>query len=105
MVQLQPQVHHLDAMDELPKGRGAKGKKEDEERPAEPEARAIDVKVKGAEDGGAMLHGNLDLLKKMQEEQWKNFEWIDAEVSVGLAVAPLVFPHCNNEHDLIRTSF
>lgn len=68
-------------MDELPKTRGAKGKREDEERPAETEARAIDVKVKGAEDGGAMLHGNLDLLKKMQEEQWKNFEWVDAEVS------------------------
>lgn len=69
-------------MDELPKSKGARGKKEDDERPAEPEARAIDVKVKGAEDGGAMLQGNLDLLKKMQEEQWKNFEWVDAEVSI-----------------------
>jgi hypothetical protein len=79
-------------MDEMPKGRGAKGKKEDEERPAEAEARAIDVKVKGAEDGGAILHGNLDLLKKMQEEQWKNFEWIDAEVSVRLCGGPSVSP-------------
>ena len=84
MVQLQPQVHHLDAADELPKARGAKGRKEDEDRPAEAEARAIDVKVKGAEDGGAVLHGNLDLLKRMQEEQWKNFEWVDAEVSTCL---------------------
>ncbi|EPS32709.1 hypothetical protein PDE_07669 [Penicillium oxalicum 114-2] len=79
VVQLQPQVHHLDAADELPKARGAKGRKEDEDRPAEAEARAIDVKVKGAEDGGAVLHGNLDLLKRMQEEQWRNFEWVDAE--------------------------
>lgn len=64
----------------MPKGRGSKGKKDDEERPAETEARAIDVKIKGAEDGGAMLQGNLELLKKMQEEKWKKFEWVDAEV-------------------------
>jgi hypothetical protein len=67
-------------MDEIPKGRGSKGKKDDEDRPAEPEARAIDVKIKGAEDGGAILQGNLELLKKMQEEKWKKFEWVDAEV-------------------------
>lgn len=102
MVQLQPQVHHLDAMDELPKSKGARGKKDDEERP-EPEARAIDVKVKGAEDGGAMLQGNLDLLKKMQEEQWKNFEWIDAEVSVLLRGGHLGFSRYNDEPGLIRT--
>lgn len=79
-------------MDELPKGRGGKGKKEDEERPAETEARAIDVKVKGAEDGGAILHGNLDLLKKMQEEQWNNFEWVDAEVSIHRRGGHFEFP-------------
>ncbi|KAJ6102369.1 hypothetical protein N7486_004796 [Penicillium sp. IBT 16267x] len=78
VVQLHPQLHHIDAMDELPKARGAKGKKDEEER-AEPEARAIDVKVKGAEDGGAMLVGNLDLLKRMQEEKWKTLDWVDAE--------------------------
>ncbi|KAJ5098225.1 hypothetical protein N7532_005226, partial [Penicillium argentinense] len=79
VVQLHPQLHHLDAMDEMPKGRGAKGKKEEEERPAESEARAIDVKIKGAEERGAMLVGNLDLLKKMQEEKWKKYDWVDAE--------------------------
>ncbi|KAJ5897686.1 hypothetical protein N7504_007974 [Penicillium tannophilum] len=78
VVQLHPQLHHIDALDELPKARGAKGKKDEEER-AEPEARAIDVKVKGAEDGGAMLVGNLDLLKRMQEEKWKTLDWVDAE--------------------------
>lgn len=82
VVQLHPQLHHLDALDELPKGRGSKGKKDDEERPAESEARAIDVKIKGAEDGGAMLVGNLDLLKRMQEERWKTFDWVDAEVGL-----------------------
>jgi hypothetical protein len=67
-------------MDEMPKGRGMKNKKDDDERPNDSEARAIDVKIKGAEDGGAMLVGNLDLLKRMQEEKWKKFDWIDAEV-------------------------
>lgn len=67
-------------MDEMPKGRGLKNKKDDDERPNDSEARAIDVKIKGAEDGGAMLVGNLDLLKRMQEEKWKTFDWIDAEV-------------------------
>lgn len=67
-------------MDEIPKGRGAKGGKKDEEERAEPEARAIDVKVKGADDGAAMLAGNLELLKRMQEEKWKKFDWMDAEV-------------------------
>lgn len=68
-------------MDEMPKGRGGKGKKDDEERPAESEARAVDVKIKGADDGGAVLVGNLDLLKRMQDEKWKKFDWVDAEVS------------------------
>lgn len=77
-------------MDELPKARGAKGKKDEEER-AEPEARAIDVKVKGAEDGGAMLVGNLDLLKRMQEEKWKTLDWVDAEVCLRLDGYPFRF--------------
>lgn len=64
----------------MPKGRGLKNKKDDDERPNDSEARAIDVKIKGAEDGGAMLVGNLDLLKRMQEEKWKTIDWVDAEV-------------------------
>ncbi|KAF9889550.1 hypothetical protein FE257_007260 [Aspergillus nanangensis] len=80
VVQLHPQLHHLDAMDEMPKtGRGKGRKDEDDGRP-EPEARTIDVKIKAAEDGeAAMVAGNLDLLKKMQEEKWGKYEWVDAE--------------------------
>ncbi|KAL4885154.1 hypothetical protein BJY04DRAFT_214494 [Aspergillus karnatakaensis] len=79
VVQLHPQLHHLDAMDEMPKARGGKGRKEGEEDRPEPEARTIDVKVKGAEDREVMVPGNLDLLKRMQDEQWKTYDWIDAE--------------------------
>ncbi|KAL4873987.1 Sin-like protein conserved region-domain-containing protein [Aspergillus spectabilis] len=79
VVQLHPQLHHLDAMDEMPKARGGKGRKEGEEDRPEPEARTVDVKVKGAEDREVMVPGNLDLLKRMQDEQWKSYDWIDAE--------------------------
>ncbi|KAL4903778.1 hypothetical protein BDW74DRAFT_179364 [Aspergillus multicolor] len=78
VVQLHPQLHHLDAMDEMPKARAGKRKEGDEER-AEPEARAVDVKVKGAEDREVIMPGNLDLLKQMQDEQWKTYDWVDAE--------------------------
>ncbi|OJJ04326.1 hypothetical protein ASPVEDRAFT_43794 [Aspergillus versicolor CBS 583.65] len=79
VVQLHPQLHHLDAMDEMPKGRSGKGRKEGEEERPEAEARAVDVKVKGAEDRDVMVPGNLDLLKRMQDERWKGYDWVDAE--------------------------
>lgn len=65
----------------MPKGKGARAKKDDDDRPIESEARAIDIKVKAAEDGEAAANaGNLDLLKQMQDEKWKTFGWFDAEV-------------------------
>ncbi|PYH43943.1 uncharacterized protein BP01DRAFT_358120 [Aspergillus saccharolyticus JOP 1030-1] len=81
VVQLHPQLHHLDAMDEIPaKGKGKARKEGEEDRPGESEARAIDVKIKAAEDGeAAMVAGNLELLKQMQDEKWKDYEWVDAE--------------------------
>ncbi|RAL04697.1 uncharacterized protein BO80DRAFT_499486 [Aspergillus ibericus CBS 121593] len=81
VVQLHPQLHHLDALDEIPtKGKGKARKEGEEDRPGESEARAIDVKIKAAEDGeAAQVAGNLDLLKKMQDEKWKDYEWVDAE--------------------------
>ena len=90
VVQLHPQLHHLDALDEIPtKGKGKARKEGEEDRPGESEARAIDVKIKAAEDGeAAQVAGNLDLLKKMQDEKWKDYEWVDAEVSSWIYVFP-----------------
>ncbi|KAJ5120278.1 DNA-directed RNA polymerase III subunit Rpc5 [Penicillium bovifimosum] len=80
LVQFHPNLHHLDALDELPKGKGGRGKKDDEERSTETEARAIDIKVKAAEDSEAATNAsNLDLLKQMQDEKWKTYNWVDAE--------------------------
>ncbi|KAI5305646.1 hypothetical protein KEM56_003770 [Ascosphaera pollenicola] len=74
VVQLRPQLHHLDALDEvsLQKKAASKGKGED----AETEARAIDMRVKSAEKetGG---QSNNELLKKIQEEKWERINWID----------------------------
>ncbi|RAH49768.1 uncharacterized protein BO95DRAFT_511178 [Aspergillus brunneoviolaceus CBS 621.78] len=86
VVQLHPQLHHLDALDEIPakgkgKGRGKDGEEERAGPAGESEARAIDVKIKAAgEDGeAATVAGNLDLLKQMQDEKWRDYEWVDAE--------------------------
>lgn len=87
----------------MPKGRGLKSKKDDDERPNDSEARAIDVKIKGAEDGGAMLVGNLDLLKRMQEEKWKTFDWVDAEVGFP-QVVNINHVHYSNEWGLIQAA-
>ncbi|KAI5308997.1 hypothetical protein KEM55_004330 [Ascosphaera atra] len=78
VVQLRPQLHHLDALDDLSlqKKAASKGKGGDD---AEPEARAIDMRVKStnterAETGG---QSNNELLKKIQEERWERFVWVD----------------------------
>jgi hypothetical protein len=51
-------------------------------RPAEPEARAIDMKIKSAEGEEVNITGNNDLLKKMQDERWEIYAWIDENVSI-----------------------
>lgn len=88
VVQLRPQLNYLDALDSIPKPTrgGGKARKDDgaEDQPADPEPRAVDVKIKAAaaeDKEAALVAGNLELLKKMQEEKWAEFEWIDAEVS------------------------
>ncbi|KAH8696543.1 DNA-directed RNA polymerase III subunit Rpc5 [Talaromyces proteolyticus] len=81
VVQLRPQLHHLDAMEETSKARAMRGRKDTEEEAAvrEPEARPVDVKVKPAEGGESVVSGNIELLKNMQEERWESLEWVDAD--------------------------
>lgn len=78
VVQLRPQLHHLDAYDEVTvKSKSAKSKQEE----GDTEARAIDMKVKSAE-GDTGGQSNNELLKKMQDEKWEKYEWIDENVSI-----------------------
>ncbi|KAI1915495.1 hypothetical protein LOZ39_001107 [Ophidiomyces ophidiicola] len=85
IVQLRPQLHHLDAYDEISaKGKSTtRAKKEEEDggpRNA-PEARAIDVKVKSAEAEPTGGQRNNELLKRMQDEKWEKYWWIDENAS------------------------
>lgn len=93
VVQFHPQLHHLDALDEVPKAKG-RGKKDDDEPAVETEARAIDMKVKTGDDGeAAQVAGNLELLKQMQEEKWNSYGWVDAEVSFDDLPFLLIIAH------------
>jgi hypothetical protein len=77
---LRPQLHHLDAVEEAAaKGRGARARKDMDEDGA-PEARVIDMKVKPADGRGAPLARSIALLKKMQEEKWQAYDWVDSAV-------------------------
>lgn len=59
-----------------------RGRKDLEEDGAavQAEARAVDVKVKSTEAGEAAPAGNIELLKKIQDDKWESYEWFDAEV-------------------------
>ncbi|KKA16401.1 hypothetical protein T310_10008 [Rasamsonia emersonii CBS 393.64] len=63
------------------RGKPARAKRDGDEEaaPRDAEARVIDVKVKSAEGGEAIVAGNIELLKKMQDEKWESYEWVDAE--------------------------
>lgn len=85
VVQLRPQLHHLDAVDDNAKGKPTPRSKKDADddasgRPGEPEVRAIDMKVKSAESENVNVTGNNELLKRMQDEKWEKYTWIDENV-------------------------
>ncbi|PGH34251.1 sulfite reductase (NADPH) hemoprotein beta-component [[Emmonsia] crescens] len=83
VVQLRPQLHHLDAFDEVSirNKAMAKGKRDPDEegapRAVQTEARAIDMKVKSAEAETGNIASNNGLLRRMQEEKWEKYAWID----------------------------
>lgn len=86
VVQLRPQLHHLDAFDEVSirNKAMAKGKRDPDEegapRAVQTEARAIDMKVKSAEAETGNIASNNGLLRRMQEEKWEKYAWIDENV-------------------------
>ncbi|PGH07027.1 sulfite reductase (NADPH) hemoprotein beta-component [Blastomyces parvus] len=83
VVQLRPQLHHLDAFDEVSVRSKAmtKGKRDaDDEggpRAVQQEARAIDMKVKSADVETGKIASNNVLLRRMHEEKWEKYAWID----------------------------
>lgn len=87
MVQLRTQLPHLDAGDENVRSSAARAKaNHPNTAPAadRPEPRAVDMKVKSAADPSDFssdLHASgtrtADLLRRMQEEKWEPYEWVD----------------------------
>jgi RPC5 protein len=100
LVQVRPQLPHLDAADELERDRGialarAKGKDGaaasmgDMPAPppagqsARPESKAIDIKLKSNgpanNSNDLSTNANAKLLRAVQQEPWQTYEWIDED--------------------------
>jgi hypothetical protein len=87
LAQMRPQLHHVDAQDEIDRKRTSlanvtgnqKPKANLETGPAKIETKAIDIKVKSANDDGRDrgINANAKLLRDIQAEQWQAHEWID----------------------------
>lgn len=101
LVQVRPQLHHLDAADELERSRvvanAANARKvnsldteplgrmngEDAamQHPVTPtimESKAVEIKFKGPDDGNdTSLKDNAKALREIQAEPWQNYNWID----------------------------
>lgn len=87
LAQMRPQLHHVDAQDEIDRKRTSlanvignpKAKATLESGPPKIETKAIDIKVKNANDDGRDrgINANAKLLRDIQAEQWQSHEWID----------------------------
>ena len=94
LVQLRPQLHHLDAEDELERGKsgtffgslngGQKGRAGPPGEAAirsrvdsKPESKALDLKFKGQDENDVSRGNNAKLLRAIQDEPWQKYLWID----------------------------
>jgi RPC5 protein len=101
LVQIRPQLHHLDAADELERSRAVanavnakkvnisdaeplgrmNGADTAIQRPITPtviESKAVDIKFKGPDDSNdASLKDNAKALREIQTEPWQRYSWID----------------------------
>lgn len=103
LVQVRPQLPHLDAADELERNRGvsafarAKGKDEASQLNGDlsatlpppagpstrPESKAIDIKLKpsgpASHNSDLSTNPNAKLLRAIQQEPWQTYDWIDED--------------------------
>ena len=87
LAQMRPELHHVDAQDEIDRKKtslanaanNAKPKPNVEAGPPKLETKAIDIKVKNANDDGRDrgINANAKLLRDIQAEQWQSHEWVD----------------------------
>lgn len=85
VVQMRPQLHHIDAEDEIEKRKNqvASGGrfKQGLEAPVKLETKAIELKLKSNTDDPAERNqnANVKLLRQLQAEQWSTHDWIDQD--------------------------
>lgn len=89
VVQMRPQLHHVDAEDELTQKKlqsanaaGAGRQKPGlEAPPAKVESKAIEIKIKDNKDDSKDrgLNENARLLRDIQTEDWQHHDWIDED--------------------------
>lgn len=78
VVQLRPQLHHLDAVNEM--NRTAKFQVKAEDAPARTEARAVEMRVKSADGEDLNMKKKAQLLQAIQTEKWQKYGYKDAYV-------------------------
>ena len=89
VVQLRPQLHHLDAEEEINQkrfqvggnGPGVKPKAESEPGPSKLESRAIEIKLKDTkyEARDRTMNENTRLLRDIQTDSWGSHKWVDQD--------------------------
>jgi RPC5 protein len=95
VMQMRPQLHHLDAEEELNQkrfqvgstGAAVKVKTGTEPGPAKVESRAIEIKLKDTKDEGRdrTLNENARLLRDIQIDSWRSHSWVDQDESAARA--------------------
>ena len=96
VVQMRPQLHHLDAEEELNQkrfqvgsaGSGLKGKTTAEPGASKVESRAIEIKLKDNKDDGRdrTLNENARNLRDIQIDTWQSHTWADQDEAGAQAV-------------------
>ena len=92
MCALQPQLHHLDALADneraTRRAAAAAAARDAEDGGAaapEPEARAVNLAIKGTDEEELDVGGVGTALRAMQEEKWEALEWVDEDVRLAPA--------------------
>ena len=95
VVQMRPQLHHLDAEEVNQKqfpvsgtGSAVKSKAGSEPGPSKLESRAIEIKLKDTKDDGRdrTLNENARLLRDVQIDSWRSHTWMDQDHALSHAV-------------------
>lgn len=87
VVQMRPQLHHLDAAEEAKRKADTAGKTKQplDGMPTKLETKAIEMKIKDSKEDpkDRSLNANAQLLRDIQADKWVKHEWLDESDSNG----------------------